>query len=345
MRIIDLRSDTVTRPSIGMKKAMYEAEVGDDVLGDDPSVCELEELVAQKLGKEAALFLPTGTQSNLIGIMIHCQRGDEYLVGQEAHTYRWEGGGAAVLASVQPQPVHFEKDGTLELSKLATYIKPLNDHHARTKLLCLENTQAGKVLPLDYIIKAKTFCEEHNLLFHLDGARIFNASAKLQIDVKEIAKHFDSVSLCLSKGLGAPIGSVLCASKNKIIDAKRWRKMLGGGMRQAGVVAAAGTYALKNNIQRLEQDHENIILLARLLGELDFIKLEAQDIQTNIMFMNIPHSHATRFSEVLKSKNILVPKGSRIRLVTHLDIGREDIILVAQEIRNYMLSYSSLRTQ
>lgn len=339
MKLIDLRSDTVTKPSLGMKQAMWDAELGDDVFGDDPTVHQLEELAAMMLGKEAALFVPSGTQSNLIGIMIHCQRGDEYIVGQEAHTYKWEGGGAAVLGSIQPQPVHFEKDGSLDLHKLINYVKPLDDHHPRTKLLCLENTQAGKVLPLSYLSDAKNFCDQHHLLYHLDGARVFNASVKLQVDVKKIAEHFDSISICLSKGLGAPIGSVLCASKDKIKEARRWRKMLGGGMRQAGIIAAAGIYALKNNIQRLQEDHENTQLLASLLSEVNGIDVELQDIQTNMMYINLPEQCAKSFSIFLKNKEIFVPQGKRIRLVVHLDISRQDILTVVNEVKNYAKEY------
>lgn len=339
MKMIDLRSDTVTKPSLDMKQAMWDAELGDDVIGDDPTVHQLEDLAAMMLEKEAALFVPSGTQSNLIAIMIHCQRGDEYIVGQEAHTYKWEGGGAAVLGSIQPQPVHFEKDGSLDLHKLVNYVKPLDDHHARTKLLCLENTQAGKVLPLSYLTEAQGFCEQHHLLYHLDGARIFNASVKLQVNVKEIAAHFDSVSICLSKGLGAPVGSVLCASKDKIKEARRWRKMLGGGMRQAGVIAAAGIYALKNNVQRLQEDHENAQLLASLLSEIDGVDVETQDIQTNMMYINLREQYAPSFSTFLKGKGILVPHGKRIRLVTHLDVQRQDVLTVANEVKNYVREY------
>ncbi|MCS5711880.1 low-specificity L-threonine aldolase [Candidatus Berkiella aquae] len=336
MKIIDLRSDTVTKPSLGMKQAMWDAEVGDDIFNDDPTVKHLEAFVAEKLGKEAALFVPSGTQSNLIGIMMHCQRGDEYLVGQEAHTYKWEGGGAAVLGSIQPQPVHFENDGSLDLNKLVDYIKPLDDHHPRTKLLCLENTQAGKVLPLAYLAQAKVFCTEHHLLHHLDGARVFNASVKLGVDVIEIAKHFDSVSVCLSKGLGAPIGSVLVASKDQIKEARRWRKVLGGGMRQAGVIAAAGIYALENNIQRLQEDHDNAQLLAKLLSEIDEIKVEIQNLQTNILYINVPKQHSENLSSILKEQGILIPKGKRVRLVTHLDVHREDIFTVVNQIKKYL---------
>lgn len=336
MKIIDLRSDTVTKPSQGMKQAMWNAPLGDDVFGEDPTVNELEELASAMLGFDAGLFVTSGTQSNLIGMMVHCQRGDEYLVGQEAHAYKWEAGGAAVLGSIQPQPVHFEKNGTLDLDKLVNYIKPLDDHHPRTKLLCLENTHAGKVLPLPYLAQAKAFCEKHQLSLHLDGARVFNASVKLQVDVKEIAKHFDSVSFCLSKGLGAPIGSVFCSSKEKIKEARRWRKMLGGSMRQAGVVAGAGIYALQNNIQRLQVDHDNAQLLAKLLSDIEGINVEMENLQTNILYINIPEQQAPSFSTVLKEKGILVPKGKRIRLVTHLDVEREDILKVANEVKNFM---------
>ncbi|MCW5622370.1 MAG: low-specificity L-threonine aldolase, partial [Burkholderiales bacterium] len=263
MKEIDLRSDTVTRPTPGMRAAMAAAEVGDDVYGEDPTVNRLEVLAAGLLGKEAALFVPTGTQSNLLGVMAHCERGDEYLVGQQAHTYKYEGGGAAVLGSIQPQPLEFEPDGSLDLERAAAAIKPDDSHFARTRLLCLENTQGGKVLALDYLERAHAFARAHGLGLHLDGARLFNAAVEQGVPVGEIARWFDTVSVCLSKGLGAPVGSVLCGSAGHIAKARRWRKVLGGGMRQAGVLAAAGIYALENHIERLAEDHANARRLAR----------------------------------------------------------------------------------
>ncbi|HAQ62179.1 TPA: low-specificity L-threonine aldolase, partial [Candidatus Delongbacteria bacterium] len=228
--MIDLRSDTVTRPSEAMRKAMYKAEVGDDVYGDDPTVNRLEALGAEMLGTEAAIFATSGTQANLLTLLAHCERGDEYIVGQHAHTYKYEGGGAAVLGSIQPQPLEMNEKGMIDLKAAKTFIKDDDDfHYAKTRLLCLENTYGGRVVPQDYIKEAKAFADRHKLKLHLDGARVFNAAVKLNIDVKEITKHFDSVQVCLSKGLGAPVGSLLCSSKDVVTKARRWRKVLGGG--------------------------------------------------------------------------------------------------------------------
>ncbi len=229
MPVIDLRSDTVTQPTAGMREAMAAAELGDDVYGEDPTVNRLEAELAARLGFAAALFVPTGTMSNLLGLMAHCERGDEYIVGQQAHTYKYEGGGAAVLGSIQPQPIDGEADGSLHLDKVAAAIKADDFHFARTRLLALENTMQGKVLPLDYLAAARAFTRARGLALHLDGARLYNAAVKLGVDASEITRHFDSVSVCLSKGLGAPVGSVLCGSVELIGKARRWRKMVGGG--------------------------------------------------------------------------------------------------------------------
>ncbi|GAF68395.1 unnamed protein product, partial [marine sediment metagenome] len=306
MKVIDLRSDTVTKPTSAMRMAMADAEVGDDVFGEDPTVNRLEALAAEMLGTEDAIFVSSGTQSNLLGVMSHCQRGDEYIVGQEAHTYKFEAGGAAVLGSIQPQPLDFEPDGTLDLNKVAKAIKPDDIHFAPTRLLCLENTQGGKVLPLDYMKNAADFAREHKLALHLDGARIFNASVKLNIDVKEISCHFDSISICLSKGLGAPVGSLLCATKEQIKEARRWRKMLGGGMRQAGILAAAGIYALQNNITRLEDDHHNAAILAKGLAEIEELNIAPETVQTNMVFFSIDRAIAAKLKENLKQSGILI---------------------------------------
>ncbi|MCP5514897.1 MAG: low-specificity L-threonine aldolase [Spirochaetales bacterium] len=272
-RFIDFRSDTVTKPSAGMREAMYEAEVGDDVLGDDPTVKKLEERICSMLGTESALFVSSGTQANLLSIMSHCQRGDEYIAGQSAHCYNHEGGGAAVLGSIQPQPIEFKSDGSLDLDEVAAKIKPDDFHFARTRLLCLENTQDGKALSFDYMKDASIFSRERGLSIHLDGARLFNAAASISRPASEIAALFDTVSVCLSKGLGAPVGSLMCGKKENVDTARRWRKVLGGGMRQAGIIAAAGLYAIENNIERLDEDHQNLQLLRKNLKRLKSLKL------------------------------------------------------------------------
>ena len=284
MSVIDLRSDTVTQPSAGMLDAMANAATGDDVYGEDPTVNRLEAELAKRLGFAAALFVPTGTMSNLLGLMAHCERGDEYIVGQQAHTYKYEGGGAAVLGSIQPQPLEVQADGSLDLAQVAAAIKPDDFHFARTRLLALENTMQGKVLPLEYLAQARSFTREHGLQLHLDGARLYNAAVKLGVDAREITQHFDSVSVCLSKGLGAPVGSVLCGSVELIGKARRLRKMVGGGMRQAGILAAAGLYALDNNVQRLADDHANAQLLAEGLRAAGY---EVEPVQTNMVYVQM----------------------------------------------------------
>ncbi len=336
--MIDLRSDTVTKPGPTMRAVMAKAEVGDDVFGDDPTVNRLEELAADLLGTEAAIFVSSGTQSNLIGVMSHCRRGDEYIVGQEAHTYKFEAGGAAVLGSIQPQPLDFEPDGTLDLNKVAKAIKPDDDHFARTRLLCLENTQNARVIPLDYLKKATAFARDHNLKIHLDGARIFNAAVKSNIDVKEISTLFDSASICLSKGLGAPIGSLLCADKTLVKEAHKWRKMLGGGMRQVGIIAAAGIYALQNNVNRLAEDHENAFLLAKGLAEIDKLDIDPGTVQTNMVFLSIDNATGIQLKEYLRERDISIyVMGNTIRLVTHLDISKEDVYTFINAIKGFFL--------
>ena len=337
--MIDLRSDTVTRPTAAMREAMATAEVGDDVYGEDPTVNRLEQLAAGMLGTEAAIFAPSGTQTNLLALLSHCGRGDEYIVGQSAHTYRYEGGGAAVLGSIQPQPLDFERDGTLNLDKVKAAIKPDDVHFARTRLLCLENTQSGLVLPVDYLGKARTFTQNHHLKLHLDGARIFNAAVKLQLPVTRISQHFDSISVCLSKGLGAPVGSLLCASKEVIQSARRWRKVLGGGMRQAGILAAAGIYALENHIERLAEDHDNAALLARELGKIDELSVEYQAAQTNMVFMEMAEGVSEQLGTHLKENGIIISKGPRVRLVTHMDVNRDDILQTVAAIRSFFRKY------
>ncbi|MCO7224120.1 low-specificity L-threonine aldolase [Pleionea sp. CnH1-48] len=326
--LIDLRSDTVTLPSAAMKDAMHTAPVGDDVYGEDPTINQLEEYCAELLGKEAALFASSGTQTNLLALLTHCQRGEEYIVGQHAHTYKYEAGGAAVLGSIQPQPIHFNDDGYMPLDDIKAVIKPDDLHFAKSKLVCLENTHAGQCLPQDYPAQVKAICEEHNLLLHLDGARIFNAVVAQNTHVRDLTKDYDSVSICLSKGLGAPVGSVLVGSAEFIKNTRRWRKMLGGGMRQAGMLAAACLYALQNNVERLQDDHDNASLLLKGLQEIDAVECLPHSAQTNMVFVKTPQQKLDKLIEEANKAHIILPKGQTMRLVTHLNMQANDIIKV-----------------
>ncbi len=321
MSVIDLRSDTVTQPTAAMREAMLAAELGDDVYGEDPTVNRLEAWLAAELGFEAGLFVPSGTMSNLLGLMAHCERGDEYIVGQQAHTYKYEGGGAAVLGSIQPQPLELEADGSLDLAKVEAAIKPDDFHFARTRLLALENTMQGKVLPLDYLAAARELTRRRGLGLHLDGARLYNAAVKLGVEARAITQHFDSVSVCLSKGLGAPVGSVLCGSAELIAKARRLRKMVGGGMRQAGVLAAAGLHALQHQVARLADDHANAERLASGLRELGYA---LEPVQTNMVYVQLGEQ-AGRIEAFMAGRGIAVVAAPRLRLVTHLDVNAEDV--------------------
>jgi threonine aldolase len=282
-------------------------------------------MAAERLGKEAALFLTSGTQGNLLAVMSHCRRGDEYIVGQEAHTYKYEAGGAAVLGSVQPQPLDFEADGTLDLGRVRQAIKPDDPHFARTRLLCLENTEHGKVLPLEYQQRAQRLAREFGLKMHLDGARIFNAGIALGVAVTDIAQYYDTVSFCLSKGLGTPIGSVLCGTKDLIAEARKWRKMLGGGWRQAGILAAAGIYALENHIERLAIDHANADALAEGLAGATGLEILSGSAQTNMVFVQIDPEQLSALHNHLQQQGIFILPRVPLRLVTHLDITTDDI--------------------
>jgi len=332
-KLIDLRSDTVTQPSEKMRDAMQQAKLGDDVYGDDPTVNSLQSMMTGLTGFEASLFTASGTQANLVGIMSHCDRGDEYIVGQQAHTYKYEAGGTAVLGSIQPQPIEFEQDSTLDLKKVEEKIKPDDCHFAKTRLLCLENTQNGNSLPLSYIKEASAFCKKHDLNIHLDGARLLNAVVEQQCDIRTITQHFDSVSICLSKGLGAPVGSVLCGSSNFINRARRWRKMVGGGMRQAGILAAAGIYALGNNIDRLIEDHNNARILVEGLNNIDEITVDS--VATNMVFCSMDETKAQDLANFLENRNILISPGASTRLVTHLDVDKGDIDYLLLQIKEF----------
>jgi len=339
--IVDLRSDTVTRPTPGMRQAMFEAEVGDDVFGDDPTVNALQERIAAITGKEAALYMPTGTQSNLCGLLAHCQRGEEYIVGQLAHTYRYEGGGAAVLGSIQPQPLVMDAQGRMALPDIAAAIKPDDAHFARTRLLCLENTWNGHVMPHDYLTGAAALARAQGLSVHLDGARVFNAAVANAGEhgdplaaLRRITDVFDSVSVCFSKGLGAPMGSALCGSKELIARAHRVRKMTGGGLRQAGVVAAAAMYALDHHVHRIRQDHAMAQRLADGLQGLS--GLSVRSVQTNIVFLDVSEGRGPALLAHLKAAGVLATGMLGLRFVTHLDIDAEAIDRAIAAIRDFI---------
>ncbi len=317
---IDLRSDTVTRPGPAMREAMLRAEVGDDVYGEDPTVNALQQRLADDLGFEAGLFVPSGTQSNLLALMAHCQRGDEYIVGMDAHTYKYEGGGAAVLGSIQPQPIPQAADGTLPLDVVERAIKPDDAHFARTRLLCLENTWHGRALPLEYLVAARALCDGHGLSLHLDGARLYNAAVAQGVAARTIVAYFDSVSVCLSKGLGAPVGSVLLGTGKLIDAARRLRKMAGGGMRQAGILAAAGLYALDHHVARLADDHARAARLASALRGL--VGLQVLGQHSNMVFIDVPPSRLQALKTHMDAAHVRLSIGytPTVRMVLHLDV-------------------------
>ncbi len=366
MNTVDLRSDTVTQPTPAMREAMMAAPLGDDVFGDDPSVQALQERIAAITGKEAALFMPSGTQSNLCAMLSHCQRGDEYIVGQNAHTYRYEGGGAAVLGSIQPQPLAQDARGQMQLADIAAAIKPDDPHFARTRLLCLENTWNGHVMPPEYLDQATALAREHGLAVHLDGARVFNAAVATGDDprlgagplqaeaapsggsdphevgerggnsylaVRAIVDRFDSVSVCFSKGLGAPVGSALCGSRELIARALRWRKMLGGGLRQAGLLAAAAHHALDHHVRRLADDHALAQRLAQGLAGID--GLSVRSAQTNIVFVDVANGRGPDLLAHLANDGVLATGLIGLRFVTHLDVDAAGIDRAIASTRNF----------
>jgi threonine aldolase len=333
--IIDLRSDTLTQPCDRMRQAMASAEVGDDVYGEDPSVNRLESELAERAGHEAGLFFPSGTQSNLVALLSHCQRGDEYIVGQNAHTYKYEGGGAAVLGSIQPQPIEHAEDGSIPLSKIEAAVKANDFHFAKSKLLALENTIGGKIISQNYIVEAKALAQKHLLLLHLDGARVFNAAVAQGLELADIIRHFDSASLCLSKGLGAPVGSLLVSDKPVIDEARRWRKMVGGGMRQAGVLAAAGLYAINNNVDRLADDHARAERLADGLQGIDGLTVVGGKAHTNMVYLSATHSINGRFLADCSRQGVLFTGDPLSRLVVHSGIDDLMIDNAIEIIRRY----------
>lgn len=337
---VDLRSDTVTQPTAAMREAMMAAPLGDDVFGDDPTVNALQDRIAALTGKQAALFMPSGTQSNLCGILAHCGRGDEYIVGQLAHTYRYEGGGAAVFGSVQPQPLTQDAQGRMQLADIESAIKPDDPHFARTRLLCLENTWNGHVMTDDYLRGATQLARSKGLATHLDGARVFNAAVASAAPgqpafdrLREIADHFDSLSVCFSKGLGAPVGSALCGSQELIARARRIRKMAGGGLRQAGLLAACALHALDHHVDRLADDHANARRLADGLAGIE--GLTVKSAQTNIVFVDVADGRGPALLDFLKAHGVLATGLIGLRFVTHLDVDAAGIDRAIATVRRF----------
>ncbi len=331
---IDLRSDTVTRPTPAMRAAMAAAEVGDDVYGDDPTVNRLQAVLAERFGYEAGLFFPSGTQSNLCALLAHCQRGDEYLVGQQAHTYKYEQGGAAVFGSIQPQPLAHAADGSIPLESITAAIKPIDDHFARTRLLALENTFGGKLIAAGYLRAATRLAHDHGLATHLDGARIYNAVVALGLHggrEAEAVTGFDSVSVCLSKGLGAPAGPVPLGPRAFIGAARRWRKAAGGGLRQAGILAAACLHAIDHHVARLADDHARADRLGAGLHAAGY----AAEVQTNMAFVEIDPLAVDALKAHLAAAGITVSAAPRMRLVTHLDIDDAGIDRIVDAFRGF----------
>lgn len=336
-RVLDFRSDTVTCPDAAMRNAMYAAEVGDDVYGEDASVNQLEERAADMLGKPAGLFVSSGTQANLIAILTHAGRGDEYITGAHYHSYFYEAGGAAALGGVVPCTLPVDGRGRLDSDDLLNAIKPNDPHHPVSRLLCLENTVNGQVQPLAHLTALCAIAQQNEMVTHLDGARLMNAAIASQTPASQIVSSFDSVSLCLSKGLGAPAGSLLCGDTEFIIRARRWRKMLGGGMRQAGVLAAAGLYALEHNIERLAEDHATALHLAEKLEAIDGVRVDLDKVDTNMIYMYLPEDKQPGLPAYLRAKNIIIsPAKKGFRLVLHKDIPAQEASRLATDIAAFM---------
>ena len=332
MKIIDLRSDTVTHPSPAMRQAMFEAKLGDDVFADDPTVNRLQDVAAEKFGKEAALLVPSGTMANLVSVLVHCPRGTEAILGDKSHTFIYEGGGIAAFGGVHPHTLPNQEDGTIRLEDIRSAIRVENDHFPRTRLIALENTHnkcSGTPLMVDYIASVAEIARENNLKLHMDGARIFNAAVALDTDVSILATHVDSVSFCMSKGLSAPVGSVICGTKAFIHEARRIRKVLGGGMRQAGVLAAAGLIALDEMIPQIKNDHANAKLLADGLAKIPAFNIDPMKIKTNIVYFELRDTSLTAEAVVARAEEkgirFLATGARQFRMVTHYGIEEADI--------------------
>jgi len=333
MSPVDLRSDTITKPTPAMRRAMAEAEVGDDVFGEDPTVRRLEEMAAERMGKEAGLFVASGTMGNLVSLLAQCGRGDEVILGDQAHTYMYEQGGIAALGGIHPRVLKNRPDGTLDPAEIVAAIRdPNNPHFPRTKLIALENTHnrcGGAPLTVEYMRTVGALARTHGLLLHVDGARIFNAAVALGVEARELVADASSVTFCLSKGLAAPVGSVVCGSRAFIAEARRARKVVGGGMRQAGVIAAAGIVALEQMVERLAEDHANAAALAAGLAELPGIQVEEVPVRTNIVYFNVtrPDLTAAGLAARLAEHGVRVlPVGpQRIRAVTNYHVTADDI--------------------
>lgn len=339
-KMLDLRSDTVTQPTAAMRQAVFEAEVGDDVFGEDPSVNRLEALVAEMLGKEAGLYVTSGTQGNFVSVLAHCGRGDEMILGDRSHIFNAEQGGSAAFGGVHSRTVRNQRDGTLDLDEVVASIRPDNEHYPVTRLLCLENTQGtcgGCVLPVEYMDAAGTIAHEHGLKLHVDGARLWNAAVALHVSPARLLKNADSASVCLSKGLSAPVGSVVVGSRDFIRKARRNRKAAGGGMRQAGLLAAAGIVAVTEMVERLADDHENAKSLARGLSQLDGIAIDPNDVETNIVFFEVDHPTVTpnQLSAALRERSVLINAsgGKRMRAVANRHVTSDDINTVLLAFR------------
>jgi len=343
MHVIDLRSDTVTHPTAAMLETMAAAPLGDDVLGDDPTVQRLEAMAAARMGKEAALLTPSGTMANLVGVLVHCGRGEEVILGDKAHTFVYEAGGISAYGSVHPHTVPNQPDGTIRLEDIETAIRPDNIHFPKTKLILLENTHnkcRGAVLKPNYLDAVGELAKEHNLAYHIDGARIFNAAVALKCNVKDLTRSCDSVSFCLSKGLSCPVGSLVCGSADFVAAARRIRKGLGGGMRQAGVIAAAGIVALETMVDRLAEDHANARLLAEGLSKIDGISIDLDAVQTNMVYFSLDENCISD-EEMLaqaqeKGVKFLSLARRNYRLVTHAGISRDDIQTAVQVIADVL---------
>ena len=339
MKTIDLRSDTFTLPSAEMRKAMAEADLGDDVFGEDPTVNRLQERAAELLGKEAALFVSSGTQGNLTSMLSHCKRGDEIIAGEDSHIVIFEVGGAWTLGGFGLRTVRNDLRGRLDLNEVRSRIRKEDDHQPGTGLICVENTHnrcGGAALSKEDLSSVRSLADEFGLPLHMDGARIFNAAAALGIPASRLAAYADSVTFCLSKGLGAPVGSLVCGSKEFIRRAHRWRKMLGGGMRQAGVLAAAGLYALDNMVERLAEDHENAQVLARGLAGVTGIELTPPP-QSNLVYFTVADWEPRRFVRALAKHGVLCfDEGGRIRWVTRYGVERADCEEAVDRLRGMM---------